>query len=58
MGFFCFFAKANSVEYIDSEGFLHENFWMIPVGYLFLSAGMIVFLCIGIRTIRNRMKKH
>lgn len=44
MGFMCFVIKANSVEYVDRHGFLHESFYLIPVGYLFLLAGLIIII--------------
>lgn len=44
MGFMCFVIKANSVEYGDRHGFLHESFYLIPVGYLFLLAGLIIII--------------
>ncbi|XUD04166.1 hypothetical protein IGJ34_002135 [Enterococcus sp. AZ177] len=50
-GFACFFIKANSVEYIDAIGILHENFYLIPIGFLFIFAGMMVFIFTGIRFI-------
>lgn len=50
-GFACFFIKMNSVEYVDAAGILHENFYLLPIGFLFLFAGMIVFLVTGIRFI-------
>ncbi|WP_430602077.1 hypothetical protein IGJ02_002293 [Enterococcus sp. DIV0724b] len=50
-GFACFFIKMNSVEYIDATGILHENFYLLPIGFLFLFAGIIVFLVTGIRFI-------
>ncbi len=57
-GFACFFIKANSVEYIDASGILHENFYLLPIGVLFILAGMIVFMVTGakfiIDVIRNR----
>lgn len=57
-GFACFFIKANSVEYIDASGILHENFYLLPIGFLFIFAGMIVFMVTGakfiIDVIRNR----
>jgi hypothetical protein len=40
----CFIIKAMSVEYVDSHGILHENFFLVPVGYLFLFAGLVVIL--------------
>ncbi|HEM4050620.1 TPA: DUF3955 domain-containing protein [Streptococcus suis] len=54
LGFVCFVIKANSVEYIDTEGILHENFYLIPVGYLLLAAGSIISLISGIILLRNR----
>lgn len=48
-GFACFFIKANSVEYVDASGILHENFYLLPIGFLFIFAGMVVFLVTGIK---------
>ncbi|WP_207694103.1 hypothetical protein DOK67_0001960 [Enterococcus sp. DIV0212c] len=48
-GFACFFIKANSVEYVDAAGILHENFYLLPIGFFFIFAGMIVFLVTGIK---------
>lgn len=47
MGALCLFIKANSIEYIDKNGILHENFFLIPMAYLFALAGLIVII-IGI----------
>ena len=44
LGFVCFFIKANSVEYADKQGFLHENFYLIPVGNIFLFARIVVLI--------------
>ena len=46
--FICFLIKANSVEYIDKQGFLHENFYLLPLGYLFLFSGLLVILVSGV----------
>lgn len=56
LGFVCFFIKANSVEYVDKQGFLHENFYLILVSYLFLFAGIIVLIAGGIVYLRNKHK--
>lgn len=56
LGFIFFFIKANSVEYVDKQGFLHENFYLIPVGCLFLFAGIIVLIAGGIVYLRNKHK--
>lgn len=44
IGFICFVIKANSVEYVDKHGILHENFFLIPIGYLFLFVGLVVII--------------
>lgn len=54
MGLFCFFTKANSVEYIDSTGLLHENFFLIPIGFLFLLSGFIVIIISSIKYIKSK----
>ena len=48
MGLMCLFIKANSVEYVDKQGILHENFYLLPVGFLFLVVGAVVILTTGI----------
>lgn len=47
IGLLCFVIKALSVEYVDKHGILHENFFLLPVGYLFLLAGLIVIIVTG-----------
>lgn len=54
MGFMCFVIKANSVEYVDRHGFLHENFYLILVGYLFLLAGLIIIISGVIMHLENK----
>lgn len=49
LGAMCFFIKANSVEYVDASGLLHENFYLLPIGFLFVFAGLIVFGVMGVR---------
>lgn len=58
MGIMCFVIKGLSVEYIDAEGFLHENFFLIPIGLTFVFCGIISFFTIGIRTIVARIGKN
>lgn len=56
MGFMCLVIKANSVEYVDRHGFLHENFYLIPVGYLFLLAGLIIIISGVIMHLKNKKR--
>lgn len=59
IGLLCFFLKSISVEYIDSEGILHENFFYLPIGFLFLFSGAAAALTGAVRAFLagRRMKK-
>ena len=48
--------KGMSVEYIDADGILHENFFLVPTGFLCIFCGLISFVTVGIRTIVIRIK--
>lgn len=48
--------KGLSVEYIDSNGFLHENFFLIPLGFLSILCGLISFMTAGIRTLTHKIR--
>lgn len=59
MGAECILIKAHTVEYIDSAGFLHENFFLLPIGFLFMFCGLLTFLISGISTvIRNALSNY
>lgn len=49
LGVLCILLKAVSVEYIDAQGVLHENFFLLPIGFLFIFSGMITFVIAGVR---------
>lgn len=51
IGVSCLMIKRHSVEYVDSAGFLHENFYLIPIGFAFLFAGLMVFAVIGLKAL-------
>ena len=53
----CIFLKAVSVEYVDAQGILHENFFLIPIAFLCLFSSFITFVSIGIKTIIFKIKK-
>lgn len=48
--------KGFSVEYIDAEGILHENFFLLPLGFLCIFCGLISFVTVGIRAIIKKLK--
>lgn len=41
LGGLCFLASALIGSYVDSQGMLHEPFFLLPIGYLLLFAGLI-----------------
>ncbi|HFU4204191.1 TPA: DUF3955 domain-containing protein [Streptococcus suis] len=54
LGLVCFIIKANSVDYIDGNGILHENFYLLPIGFLFLFVGGLTSLISGVAYLRFR----
>jgi transcriptional regulator with XRE-family HTH domain len=54
MGALCVFVKANSVEYVDAAGVLHENFFLLPIAAAFFLAGLVTVVAAGVaRIVRN-----
>jgi len=47
VGFVCLVIKGLSVEYVDEAGMLHENFFLIPTGLLFMFCGVMIILATG-----------
>lgn len=41
-GIFCLIAKALSPEYLDAQGYLHENFFLLPSAFALLLAASAV----------------
>lgn len=52
LGAISFFIKGLSGEYLDSQGILHEYFFLIPIGYLLIFIGLIG---IGFAFIKGRI---
>ena len=55
LGAVCLIIKANSVEYVDAQGILHENFHLLPAGDACIAAGLLVIL---ITAVASGVKKH
>ena len=49
--------KGLSVEYIDAEGFLHENFFLLPIGFFCMFCGFISFVGAGTGYARGIFKR-
>lgn len=50
--------KGFTVEYVDSSGMLHENFFLIPVGLTFIFGSVITFFTLGIKTLIEKIKNR
>ena len=58
LGIIFFLISAASVSYIDSSGILHENFFLIPLGYLSLFVGIVIIIARIINSIRLAIKER
>lgn len=58
IGLMLLLIKGMSVEYIDAQGILHENFFLIPTGFLFIFCGLISFVTVGLRTVIYKLKNR
>ena len=56
IGVMLFIIKGLSVEYIDAQGILHENFFLIPLGFASIFCGLILFITIGWRVILSHFR--
>lgn len=52
-GIFCLIAKALSPEYLDAQGYLHENFFLLPISFTLLLAAVLLFLGAGIHFLKS-----
>ena len=51
MGLICIIMKAFTPEFIDAQGFLHEAFFLLPIGFLLIFTGVILIII-------SAFKKH
>ena len=58
LGIVLFLVKGLSVEYIDAQGILHENFFLIPIGFLCIFCGLVSFMTVGVSTVINKWKNR
>ena len=57
-GFILILIKGASVEYIDEAGILHENFFLLPMGFLFIFGGFVTFFITGFRHLILKLKNR
>ena len=58
LGIIFFLISGASVSYIDSSGILHENIFLIPLGYLSLFVGILIIIARVINSIRLVIKER
>ncbi len=56
LGILLIVIKGSSVEYVDADGYLHENFFLLPIGFFCMFCGLISFMTIGIREIVYKLR--
>lgn len=56
LGMLLLIIKGFTPEYLDDNGFLHEYFFLLPMGFGCIFAGAISFAIAGIRTLIRRSK--
>ena len=58
LGIIFFLISNASVSYIDSNGFLHENFFLVPLAYLLLFVEIVIIIARVINSIRLIIKER
>ncbi|MDD7199156.1 DUF3955 domain-containing protein [Parafannyhessea umbonata] len=58
MGALCVFVKANSVEYVDAAGVLHENFFLVPMAWAFFLAGLLTVVAAGVSRLARASRER
>lgn len=58
IGIIMLLIKGMSVEYVDTQGILHENFFLVPTGFLCMFCGLISFVTVGIKSIIIKIKNR
>lgn len=58
IGVILLLVKGLSVEYVDAQGVLHENFFLIPISFLCIFCGLISFITVGVGAIIRKLKNR
>lgn len=57
VGILLIILKGMTVEYIDAQGILHENFFLLPLGFLAIISSMITFFVVGVKNLFSKREK-
>lgn len=58
MGIVCIAVKAMTGSYVDADGFLHENFYLMPMAFVFFFGGFVTFCVTGLRNTAASLKEQ
>ena len=58
MGIVCIAVKAMTGSYVDADGFLHENFYLLPMAFVFFFGGFVTFCVTGLRNAAASLKEQ
>ena len=50
--------KGMSAEYVDAEGILHEQFYLIPMGFVCIFGGLLSFIIAGASKVMKGKNKE
>lgn len=55
IGMLLLLMKSQSPAYIDSNGILHEAFYLVPFGFMCIAGSLLTFAVVGIKKIKNKI---
>ncbi|MCQ9301443.1 MULTISPECIES: DUF3955 domain-containing protein [Staphylococcus] len=58
IGIGCIILKSLLPEYVDHTGLLHEYFFLIPIGFLFIFLSLILLLIKNVKTRFHKYQSH
>ncbi|NHM73892.1 DUF3955 domain-containing protein [Staphylococcus sp. 11007852] len=58
IGIGCIILKSLLPEYVDYTGLLHEYFFLIPIGFLFIFLSLILLLIKNVKTRFHKYQSH
>ncbi len=50
--------KGFSAEHVDASGMLHERFFLLPLGFLCIFCGFLVFITTGARALIRKFRSR
>ncbi len=57
-GFMLIILKGFSNEYVDTQGVLHEKFFLLPIGFLFMFLGVCFLVIVLVKNLTKNFYKQ